>query len=193
VRRTLFTFMTTFLVPLVSVLGQDTILEPGQIIRVTASQYDLRRTRVRLVGFRSESLQVQYVRKRLDHARVRTDSLQLAVPLSAVSKLETPAGRRSNWDKGAKTGAILGGVAGLALGVAFASCDDDWLCPTGFGQKAGTVASSTAIGGLAGGIVGAVIGAMSSREAWQEVPVGPARIGILPQASGFVVTASMRF
>jgi hypothetical protein len=41
--------------------------------------------------------------------------------------------------------------------------------------------------------MGAIIGAMSSREAWREVPVGRARLGLVPLGRGFAVTASLRF
>jgi len=191
-RRVVFIAVAILVTP-VAATSQDASLTPGQIVRVTAYPYDLRRTPVTLVAVRSDSLRVQYVRKRLDHGSVVTDSVWLAVPLAAVTKLEVQAGRRSNWDKGARTGAIVGGAVGLLIGAAFAVCDDGFLCPQTAGEKARAVVGGTVSFGFVGGLLGTLIGAMSSREAWQEVPLGRARLGVMPQGRGLAVTASLRF
>jgi len=176
-------------------LSQEAGLTPGQTVRITSHTYDLRRTPVTVVGVWTDSLQLQYTRKRLDHGIVVTDSLQSTVPLTAVTRLEIHGGRRSNWDKGARTGAIAGGFAGLLLGGvwAFSTCDPGMLCPETTGQRLSGLVSLGLTGGLAGGLVGAMIGAMSSRDAWQEVPIGNTRIGFLPHRDAFVVSASVRF
>lgn len=192
-RRMLLISLATLLAPLASASGQTVDLEHGQIIRVTAHPYDLRRTPVTLVELGPDSLRVQYLRSRLDHSRVITDSLDLAVPLTAVTKIEVPNGRRSNWDRGARTGAIAGGAVGLLLGGVYAACNDSMVCPETGAQKAGAIVASTVMVGLAGGVVGAIIGAMSSREAWKEVPTGRPRISVIPQRNGMTVTLSMRF
>ena len=174
-------------------ITQQLPVQPGQQVRVTAHTHDLRRTPVTFFAVRSDSLHVQYVRKRLDHARVITDSLHLAMPLSAVTKLEVPAGRRSNWDKGARTGAITGGVLGFIIGGLFAACDDPWGCPTTGGDKVGTVVLGSVIFGFAGGLVGAMIGEMSHRDTWREVPLDRFRVSVVPQRDGFGIGARIAF
>jgi hypothetical protein len=141
-------------------------------------------------------MHVRYVKKRLDHGSVVTDSLSAAVPLAAVTKLEVPAGRRSNWDKGARSGAIVGGLVGLGFGALLvADCGDDrgLLCPGDGGEQAKAIVVSAAVLGMAGGVLGTVIGAMSSREVWQEVPVGRPRVAVFPTPTGLAVGAAIRF
>jgi len=175
-------------------VAQNVGLAPGQAIRVTAHPYGLRRTPVTLEALGADTLHVQYVRKRLDHGTVVTDSLRQPLPLDAVSKIEIPAGRRSNWDRGARTGAIVGGGVGLLLGAALLTCSDsDSLCPDSPGQAVGGVVAVTATGGLIGGIVGALIGAMSSRERWNEVPVKRIPVTIAPRGGRLAVVASIPF
>jgi len=182
-------FSAPILVMPAAAVGQDSVLVPGQTVRVTAHTYDLRRTAVTLVGSQSDSIQLQHTRKRLERGSAVTDSVRQAVPLAAVTKLEAQAGRRPNWDKGALKGTIVGGAVGVLLwSIAMATCDDGWLCP----EPAGLVTAPLAFG-FTGGLVGALIGAMSSREAWWEVPVGRARLGVVPLGRGPTVTASLRF
>jgi len=174
-------------------LGQNIDLAPGQTIRVTAYTYGLKRTPVTFEALGGDTLRVRYVQKRLDHGSVATDSLWQPLPLAAVSKIEIPAGRRSNWDKGARTGAIVGGAVGLLLGGLYAACDDGFACPQTPGQKVGAALAVTATFGLGGGIVGALIGALSTRERWQEVLPGSTRITIAPRAGGIGIAGSIAF
>jgi hypothetical protein len=180
------------LLPAVS-RGQTLDLEPGRPIRVTAYRYGLKRTPVTFEALGADTLHVRYVHKRLDHGSVVIDSTRQPLPLDAVSQIEIPAGRRSNWDKGARTGAIMGGAVGLLLGGLYAACDDGFVCPQTPGQKVGGALAVTGTFGLGGGIVGALIGAMSTRERWQEVPMGGARIAIAPWTGGIAVTGSIAF
>ena len=174
-------------------LGQAApALDPGARVRITAHPFGLRRAPVTLSAATDDTLYISVVSKRLEHGSVVTDSRQHAVPVESISRLEVPAGRRSNWDKGAKTGALIGGAAGLLAGAAFAACDD-WGCPDGPGQKIGAAVGGTMAGALMGGIVGALIGAMSTRDAWADVSADRVRIAIRPRMLGMGVVASVPF
>ncbi len=191
-RRVLLSCLVVPLFPFASVLGQVPSLHPGQRVRVTAPTYDLRRTPATVSAIRSDTLHLEFARRRLDHGRAAVDSLA-AVPLAMVSKLEVIAGRRSNWDKGARTGALVGGGVGLLLGIAYAACDDSWVCPQSSGERVASVVGGTVVVGLAGGLLGTMIGAMSSREAWREVPLGRARVAVQPTPSGLGLSVAFRF
>jgi hypothetical protein len=192
-RRILLICAFAGLTPPAVATGQALDLEPGQPIRVTAHAFGLKRTPVTLAMLGADTLHVQYTRKRLDHGSVVTDSVRQPLPLDAVSKVEIPAGRRSNWDKGARTGAIVGGAVGLLLGAGFAVCNDSFGCPDSPAQAVGAVVATTATVGLVGGIVGALIGATSSRERWQEVQTRRTPIAIAPRGGGIAIAASVAF
>ncbi|MDH3290979.1 MAG: hypothetical protein OEO20_07595 [Gemmatimonadota bacterium] len=192
-RRVLFPCVVMLACPLGSALGQVANLQPGERVRVTAPAYDLRRTPATFRAMRSGSLHLDFTRKRLDHGGVVVDSPAVAVPLAMVSRLEAPAGRRSNWDKGARAGALVGGGVGLLLGVAYAACDDSWVCPQSGGEKIGAVVVGAVAVGFAGGLVGTMIGALSSRDAWRDVPLGRARVAVHPTPDGFALGVAFRF
>jgi hypothetical protein len=192
-RRVSLSCIMILLWPPAAALSQGVNLEPGQQVRVTAPTYDLHRTPATFRAMRSDTLRLDFTRKRLDHGSVVVDSLAVAVPLAMVSKLEVPAGRRSNWDKGARTGALVGGGVGLLLGVAYAACDDSWVCPQSGGEKVGAVVVGAVAVGLAGGLVGTMIGALSSRDAWHDVPLGRARVAVHPTPDGLALGAAFRF
>jgi hypothetical protein len=193
-RRILLLCAFASLAPSAVAIGQEGHLEPGQAIRVTAHTFGLKRTPVTLDALGPDTLHVQYTRKRLDHGTVVTDSVRQPLPLDAVSKIEIPAGRRSNWDRGARTGAIVGGAVGLLLGAALLACGgDDYLCPDEPAQAVGGMVAATATVGLAGGLVGALIGAMSTRERWWQVPTRRVPFAITRRSGGLALVASISF
>ena len=90
------------------------------------------------------------------------------VAANALQSLEVSSGTHGHMG----TGALIGGAAGLALGVAavLAAEDDPWLEPTG-GEAAAAILVTTGAGALAGTLVGAMI----RTEQWTEV--GPSSGG----------------
>jgi hypothetical protein len=84
---------------------------------------------------------------------------------SSITRIEVSRGTHSRW----KTGALLGGVLGLAaIALVDAGCSQDCSSP-----KGGEIAA--AVGG--GLLVGAGVGALMRNERWESLPwaVGPAR------------------
>lgn len=179
--------------PLASVAGQIPNLQPGQRVRVTAPSYDLRRTPATFHAIRADTLHFSVTRGRSERSSGLEDSLVLAVPVDLVLLLEEPAGRRRNWDKGARTGAIVGGGLGLLVGVGIATCDDPWFCSQTGGQSVTAVLGGTAVGGFAGSLFGAAIGALSSRDVWRDVPLGRVRVAVYPTPNGVGLGLSIRF
>ena len=84
------------------------------------------------------------------------------VPASALHSLEVSGGKRGH----AGTGALIGGIAGLALGIAAVvdAQGDPWFEPTG-GEAAAAILVTTGVGALSGTLVGAMI----RTEQWTEV------------------------
>lgn len=116
---------------------------------------------------------------------VSWDSTGLALQLSAsdktvsdtfmawpdVTSLELYAGRKSRMG----TGALVGGLAGLAIGgvIAIASCP----CEASTGQVVGVVGLVFA---GSGALLGGLIGAASPSDRWTEVPLEPGTIALAP-------------
>lgn len=96
------------------------------------------------------------------------DGATNTVAAKALQSLEVSSGTRSHMG----TGALIGGAAGLALGVAavLAAEDDPWFEPTG-GEAAAAILVTTGAGALAGTLVGAMI----RTEHWTQV--GPSSGG----------------
>lgn len=103
---------------------------------------------------------------------------------SSITRIEISRGTRSRW----KSGALLGGVLGLAaIALVDAGCSQDCSSP-----KGGEIAA--AVGG--GLLVGGGVGALMRTESWQSLPwaVGPARTTrILPGAAVGSRAAALRF
>lgn len=131
---------------------------PGSRIRITTSQPSRRMTGT-LVGIDGDSLRL---------AVGKRDTV--GVPVAAVTRLEESRGRRANYAKGA----LIGGGAGLALGLGVGLLVD-------FGRSLGcespsctsNLGEALAIGGLAGAGVGAGVGALLAgafpKDRWQPV------------------------
>lgn len=84
------------------------------------------------------------------------------VPASALHSLEVSGGKRGH----AGTGALIGSIAGLALGIAAVvqAEGDPWFDPTA-GEAAAAILVTTGVGALSGTLVGAMI----RTEQWTEV------------------------
>lgn len=106
----------------------------------------------------------------------------VALPLASVTRLESSAGRRPNYGKGA----VIGGGVGLAVGLGLGAVGNglaEGLCETPSG--CGNLGQSLAIGGTVGAGVGAGVGvllaAVFKGERWQPVTrpgIGTRTIGL---------------
>jgi len=124
----------------------------------------------------------------IEGSLVSWDSTGLALQLSAsekavsdtfmawpdVTRLELHAGRKSNMG----TGALVGGLAGLAIGsvIAIASCP----CEASTGAVMAVVGLVFA---GSGALLGGLIGAASPSDRWTEVPLEPGTIELAPADS----------
>ncbi len=104
-------------------------------------------------------------------------SKTVSVPLGPRSRLEVSRGQRSRAGKGALIGGLVGGGAGLLLGVAAASENSG---SSFFEVGPGEVAAVTGMLGALGAGVGALIGAGSRMDRWEpiELPRVTARLRV---------------
>lgn len=89
----------------------------------------------------------------------------VATPIASVTRLERSRGRRSNAGRGALIGGIVGGAAGLILGIAAA--DEGGWFPVGPKE----IALVTGFMGATFAGLGALVGAASKSERWEPVTV----------------------
>ncbi len=125
-------------------------------------------SRVRITVHKPEkhSLVGTLVSADADSLRFTTDTGGVvAVPVASVSRLERSRGRRSNAGRGALTFGLIGGAAGLVLGIAAAADNTGW--GIDFGPEA--VVGATVLMGATGAGLGALIGAASKGERWEPV------------------------
>jgi hypothetical protein len=109
----------------------------------------------------------------------------LRVPVGSIGRLEVSTGQRSGVGRGAEIGLIAGASAGAIIGLAaiiatsspvLEGCPPDAiLC---FGPEA--IFLSAAVLGAAGAGLGVLIGALSPIDRWEQVPVRPVEMGIVP-------------
>ena len=120
------------------------------------------RVRVQLAEQSSPSL-ATLVRASDSEIVYQTDGGDIdTVPMNALQSIEVSGGKRGH----AGTGALIGGIAGLALGIAAVvdAQGDPWFEPTG-GEAAAAILVTTGVGALTGTLVGAMI----RTEQWTEV------------------------
>ena len=98
-----------------------------------------------------------------------------SLPTDSVARLQVRVGRRSN----AGRGALIGGVVGVALGVACASEDAGWFQPS--------AEECVAVYTLTGAGTGLLIGALTRSDVWAPTPLPSRRVEPGP---GPVVTAT---
>ena len=131
--------------------------DSGSRVRVTTSAGAQRRWVGTLVQVDADSI-------RLTSA---PDRKIVSLPTASVVRLERSVDRRTNAGGGAVIGALVGGGAGLLLGVLASSEETSW-----YEVGAGDVFAATAVLAAAGGGIGALIGAASHKERWEPVGLG---------------------
>src|SRR5438270_518104 len=105
----------------------------------------------------------------------------LAIPFTAIRRLEASRGRHSNM----LTGLLVGlgvGAAGGAIGGA--ACGESFLCP---GPGGGAV-----VGALVFSIPGLVIGALTHSERWESVPLSGVSVSPVRGAPGVTLALTLR-
>jgi hypothetical protein len=126
-------------------------------------------TRVRVTRTDQTQLVGEAVNMRGDTlwAATSRDSAAVPVPLNTIRTLERPRLHRH-----AGRGALIGLLAGVALGLAVPNCSpSEMFCP-----------ASEAVGdGLAGAGLGALVGAaIRTQSGWEPVPLVGLRLGVAP-------------
>jgi hypothetical protein len=97
----------------------------------------------------------------------------LAIPHSAVTRLEVSGGKQGRALRGLGIGMVAGAVVGgLAWALGSSSCEGE-LCGTGFDDALSATVGAVALvaGALGGATVGLIIGAASPGERWDPVPL----------------------
>jgi hypothetical protein len=116
------------------------------------------------------------------HLLLSDTTRQLSIKRGAITRLEISHGMTTDAGSGARTGLLIGAAVGAFAG--FSSGDDQ----SGFIRfSAGDKALML---GLAGAGFGALVGALagsSPHERWDRVPLGPARVTVLPHRGGLIV------
>jgi hypothetical protein len=155
--------IATILIPLGSAKAQTFQPRSGDRVRITAPTYTLTNQTADVVSVRSDSLFLQ----------LAGDGMvaMVAVPITAVSRLDVSTGRRRHTLQGAGIGALVGAGSGMLIG--FASGDDEpgFLAFTA-GEKA---ALGGAVLGGAGLLLGAIVGTLNVTDRWASVPLGDGR------------------
>lgn len=123
-------------------------LQPGERVRVTALGVSNQPIVGELREISRDSLTIR---------RQGTDA-RTSMSLSSVSRIEVSRGLQSNTWRYATTGALVGGAAGLVIGIL--ATDD-----------VGGIAGATVGGGLVGGIGGGLVGRNQRSEAWETVSI----------------------
>jgi hypothetical protein len=154
--RNMVVFLGILFVP-VATNARETILHPGDTIRVQSVKYFQKATVGRLRDIQNDSLKFQ-----LQNGQV------VIIPCKRIVKLKVVRGTKKNTSRGA----IIGGIStGLALGlIAAVDVSDEqggWFVPTP-GQA---FVGGFIFGGALGGVIGAIIGSGSHSPRWVEVPV----------------------
>ena len=117
----------------------------------------------------------------------RYDSL-MAVPLSAIQKIEVSKGKRPRVLLYGGLGFLLGTATGFIIGAAASEADrsSDYYIADRIG--------GALIGGLSGLLGGIVWSLTAPSEKWGEVPLDKLKIGLIPlRNQEFVITASISF
>lgn len=170
--------------------AQSPLLRPGARLRISSPELAMHDMIVGMVATSSDTLLVEHIQPAMSGGRVQQDTVVSAVSIASITKLEVSQGLRSNRDRGARTGALIGAGAGLLVGITAAGFDyGGWWDP-----GAEVIPATIVIGAAWGAVVGLVVGSLSQRDDWQEVPVASLRLGIAAgPADRFRIGASLRF
>jgi hypothetical protein len=105
---------------------------------------------------------------------------------SSIEEFQVSSGHRSHGGTGVLVGAVVGGGAGLGLGVALAS--DEF-----FQAGSGTVVATTVIGAVAGCLLGGIIGSLVRTEHWERMPPPSVSIGPIGTKAEFTMAFTIPF
>lgn len=158
--RSAITCTLLLLIPAVA-HGQDLARDPvSPRIRISADSPLLR-------GATAEALEWDSSGMTIVRRLRRSPPDTFRVGAGAITSLDVAVGRQSNAGRGALTGGLLFGAAGLLLAVAVPSCDGGLGCvDLSASERAYVVLGSAALG--AG--IGALVGMASSRDRWAPWP-----------------------
>ena len=118
------------------------------------------------------------------------DSAEIAIPASSLAGLDSYAGRGTRSRAG--MGAVIGGLAGLGVGIALWVSWDAQSGDTPESVAAPFVLGTAALGTGIGALVG--LAAKTEVEKWEAVPLDDFRVSIVLQREGrFALAASARF
>lgn len=170
--------------------AQSSLLRRGVRIRISCPQLAMQDRIVGVVAAKPDTLLVEHLQPTMSRGRVQEETVLSAVSIAGITKLEVSQGRRSNRDRGALMGGLIGSGAGLMLGITAAGFDYG-----GWWDPGAEVIPATMLAGAAwGAVVGLVVGSFSQRDDWQEVPLESLRVGIAAgSADRFEIGASLRF
>ncbi len=163
-------------------LGQEsTVLSSGTLIRFTLAEQSPNDTAISgtFVNLSADSLAY---RSALTN-EVRT------VPIDRLTSFDRRRSRDAGEGavRGLKWGAPIGGVFGLAVGVACADQDEWWVYND---CSAGEVALVSVVMAGIGGGVGALIGAALPGERWEPVSIQALRLGVASRDGGVAWSVS---
>lgn len=170
--------------------AQSPLLRRGARLRISSPELAMDDMVVGMVATRPDTLLVEHLQPTMSGGRVLQDTVVSAVSISGITKLEVSQGRRSNLDRGAWIGGLIGAGAGLLVGITAAGVDyGGWWDP-----GAEVIPATMLAGGAWGAVVGLVVGSFSHRDDWQGVPLESLRVGIATGPGRRLgIGASLRF
>ena len=156
----------------------------------TAPDTAATRVRIRQAGVREPTIGI-ITQFDADSIHLRAVEGDLAIARADISKLEISRGRRSNTDRGAKKGFLIGAAVGAVLGISVVADPDAYWYDGG----AEIIPEAMAIIGLEGGLIGAGIGALSHSEHWQKSRTDSPTLSlyVAPRQGGAVMGLAMTF
>ena len=151
-------------------------VEPGERVRVTAPECELRGQEATFRALRADTLVLETTE----------------CPLASVTRLDVSRGQKSNF----ALGAGIGFAAGALVGLVHCSRDAGGFSDVGMCDLADddlTLWVTFVIGAIGGAAVG-FVGNFIKTERWEEVPLERLRVSLAPQREGgFALGFSVRF
>jgi hypothetical protein len=164
--------------PFTLLAQQESVLTPGDRIRVTAPSIGIEQLVCTLSAFSPDSVVVE------DRGTL------LSLPLASVTKLDVYRGQRSKAGKGAVTGLLVGTGAGTLFGLIAAAASD--VEETEYALGGALIFAG--LGGGVGALIGAAVGQRRPVDRWEPVLLYPSQ-GRLPPPAGprLAIGVSLRF
>jgi len=164
---------------LVAVLAATTLSAQAPGSRMRVGTADGRTQLGQLVSLRADSVRV-----------VDAAGIEHGYARGELRSLEVSIGQRSNFGRGIARGAIIGGGAGLLLGVLASTEEGGWGSPCD-GSDCIPLAAGM---GLASGVaIGGVVGAVTKHDEWKTVERAAVEPEVRPVARGVSVGVRVRF